>query len=1116
MGGGEEVVFAAAKQSRHPGHRSHGPSLVTFVGLVLAATGLATLALVLLTSTTLAQSAPHFEPDIPKQLASLKTVTAPTPPNLSDFVLDKPSAIALGKALFWDQQMGGDGQTACATCHFQAGADVRTKNTISPGVMAGTTNFFGKGPNYQLTLNDYPLHHLIDGDDNQSVVLGDTEDVTGSQGVFYRTFGLPGIPGALTKGVDSCTPTADPTFIVGGVNTRRVTGRNAPSVIDAAYNFRNFWDGRANNNFNGVNPFGDRDPNAVIFKNVLGSSTPQPTHISIPFSSLASQAVGPPGSPFEMSCDGRIFPNMGRKMLTTVPLGQQTVDTTDGVLGTLSSQKLKPGAKGLSTTYISMVQKAFKPEYWKSTSLITIGSSSPVSLSQITSDLVKIIAPGKVVPATADVQRTSQVMIPTNQYTQIEANFSLFWGLSIQLYEDSLIANDSPVDQFFDGKKDALTPEQLDGMAVFENQGRCINCHGGPETTNASISKVTSARLEHMRMGDSGVAVYDDGFYNIGVRPTTDDKGIGGTDPFVNPATGQGNPLSEAGYCQQQLKATGTCYDLAVLNMIGRGSENIAPAPLSVNDRLAVNGNFKAPGLRNVELTGPYFHNGGQATLRQVVDFYSRGGDFADANAHDLDPDISPIGLSEVEKNDLVAFLIGLTDERVRWERAPFDHPSLCLPSGHAGSMTSVTPDPLNLKQATDTSSCLPAVGAAGRTTAQGPVLPFLAKPGDPNLTQFQYQPAPIFTGDVKAGAAPEQNDAKGTTAALFAPPLALGAAPAATLFSWGNTSPSGMTVVNGQLWVSDHVMGLCRLDAAPNTLHAVNGDTCDPNGTVGSPGQPAFDNINNFIYVPDNSAKSAGVWRLTYHADTGLIDNPVPLDASLAGLRVDAVALGPDMFGQPNGALYLGSLRDPGIRRVNNILDPNPQNHWIDVIAQTADGRGINGSMAFLGNDLYLPENRGMTVIRNAPACFALGCFTEQVPIPGMTFANSIATDGVDKVYVATNVVPPAAAGAGGRAAATVTQAEIFRYSVGSGTAVLFQTQGMNPTGPAATEDCTSTCTRPADPWTHPGQPTALFFVLGMYYDQPTGTLYIADDPQAGSRFGAGHVWTVNAAQVP
>ena len=70
------------------------------------------------------------------------------------------------------------------------------------------------------------------------------------------------------------------------------------------------------------------------------------------------------------------------------------------MLGSMSSQRLKPGAKGLSSTYISMIQKAFKPAYWQSTSLITIGSSSPVSLSQITSDLIKIIAPGQVVPAT--------------------------------------------------------------------------------------------------------------------------------------------------------------------------------------------------------------------------------------------------------------------------------------------------------------------------------------------------------------------------------------------------------------------------------------------------------------------------------------------------------------------------------------------------------------------------------------------------------------------------------------------------------------------------------------------------------------------------------------------
>src|SRR5439155_17263773 len=144
----------------------------------------------------------------------------------------------------------------------------------------------------------------------------------------------------------------------------------------------------------------------------------------------------------------------------------------------------------------------------------------------------------------------------------------------------------------------------------------------------------------------------------------------------------------------------------------------------------------------------------------------------------------------------LVAFLLGLTDERVRWEKAPFDHPSLCLPSGHPGSTTSLTPDPLNPTQATDTMSCLPATGTAGRTAAQGPVVPFLAKPGDPNLATFEYQPAPLFTGAVKAGQDPNQIDPKGTTAALFAPPPAPGAAPAATLFSWGNTSPHGMSMI--------------------------------------------------------------------------------------------------------------------------------------------------------------------------------------------------------------------------------------------------------------------------------------------------------------------------------
>src|SRR5262245_9980629 len=64
---------------------------------------------------------------------SLKRVQVPLPGNLNTFVKDRAAAIRLGKALFWEEQTGGDGRIACATCHFHAGADNRVVNTLHPG-----------------------------------------------------------------------------------------------------------------------------------------------------------------------------------------------------------------------------------------------------------------------------------------------------------------------------------------------------------------------------------------------------------------------------------------------------------------------------------------------------------------------------------------------------------------------------------------------------------------------------------------------------------------------------------------------------------------------------------------------------------------------------------------------------------------------------------------------------------------------------------------------------------------------------------------------------------------------------------------------------------------------
>jgi cytochrome c peroxidase len=65
----------------------------------------------------------------------LKNVPVVDAPMFDQYVRDRGALMALGKALFWDQQLGSDGQ-ACASCHFHAGADSRSKHQLNPGSRA--------------------------------------------------------------------------------------------------------------------------------------------------------------------------------------------------------------------------------------------------------------------------------------------------------------------------------------------------------------------------------------------------------------------------------------------------------------------------------------------------------------------------------------------------------------------------------------------------------------------------------------------------------------------------------------------------------------------------------------------------------------------------------------------------------------------------------------------------------------------------------------------------------------------------------------------------------------------------------------------------------------------
>ncbi len=212
----------------------------------------------------------------------------------------------------------------------------------------------------------------------------------------------------------------------------------------------------------------------------------------------------------------------------------------------------------------------------------------------------------------------------------------------------------------------------------------------------------------------AGFGLYDVGFYNLAVRPTGEDLGRNGNAPatlgfpnglpfaYVDLADmlrdGTLDPATHADVAQfvppippvaDLVEIPLTDGTVAVVNGIPTGAVN----PIT-------RGAFKVPNLRNQEYMGPYFHNGGNASLRQVVEFYARGGDFPNTNIAHLDADLAPIpGLdvnaaplpgstvtAEARIEALVAFLAhGLTDERVAMEAAPFDHPQLVIPEGANG-----------------------------------------------------------------------------------------------------------------------------------------------------------------------------------------------------------------------------------------------------------------------------------------------------------------------------------------------------------------------------------------------------------------------------------------------
>jgi len=108
-----------------------------------------------------------------------------------------------------------------------------------------------------------------------------------------------------------------------------------------------------------------------------------------------------------------------------------------------------------------------------------------------------------------------------------------------------------------------------------------------------------------------------------------------------------------------------------------------------------------------------------------VIQFYARHGNFTSPTlSFHLNAMSSTLSTPQ-NTADLTNFLAALTDERVRYQQAPFDHPQITVMHGQVGNELQVTAgNPLSSSLAQDQQLVIPAVGASGSAT---PIPPFLS-----------------------------------------------------------------------------------------------------------------------------------------------------------------------------------------------------------------------------------------------------------------------------------------------------------------------------------------------------------------------------------------------------
>ena len=189
---------------------------------------------------------------------------------------------------------------------------------------------------------------------------------------------------------------------------------------------------------------------------------------------------------------------------------------------------------------------------------------------------------------------------------------------AIASYERTQVSFDSPFDHFIAGDKNAIDDSAKRGWELFNTQARCNKCHALTDTQR-------------------DVTVFtDNDFHNIGIGII------------------RHNVVALARQAEQLIKSG----DTAAIDRAAIQTDMSALGRFLITKKEKDIASFKTPDIRNVLVTGPYFHDGSQETLWDVIDHYNKGDGLQNPY---LDEDIQPLALTENEIDDLVNFMASLT-----------------------------------------------------------------------------------------------------------------------------------------------------------------------------------------------------------------------------------------------------------------------------------------------------------------------------------------------------------------------------------------------------------------------------------------------------------------------